>query len=445
MGRLILGNGVPSSEPAIVRALVFLVDLDHLPAGLRALLPEYRRMVNETIRAGLASGATSRFALTRLVYSDLSAQHKGLSSYVVQAISDALAILHAHRKRARRGRASRPPYVTRLFLKAAAGSFHFDSASGNVRVSVGSGSWVAFTVPVSSWHRAQLEVAGAKPVLLTIKPGKIVITTSRAAPAPFEPEAVLALDTNEESLDGVLASGERADLARIPLGDVRAVQARHFVRRQRLAAKKANDRRVKRRLLGREGKRESDRVKSRLHLVSKGLVRAAKDRNAAIVLEDLTGIRRFFSPRLNRRLSAWPHRELHRQIAYKAQAAGVPVVVVNPHLTSQKCAACGWTGKRSKTRTSARRTERVYVCGNPECGWKADRQFNAGVNILRTALTERPGLGGGRFDLDALSHDVMNPLYAPAPLAARGERKERGSRTSAFAVVPTKASTATGH
>ena len=421
------------------------MDLDLLPAALKALLPEYRRMVNQAIRAGLASGATSRTALTRVVYADLAANHKGLSSYVVQAISDALALLHAHRKRARLGKDSRLPYVTRLFLKAAPCAFHFDVASGKVRVSVGNGSWVAFTVPVSSWHRAQLEIAGATPVLLTIKPGRIVVTTSREAPAPFEPEAVLALDTNEESLDGVLAAGERAELVSVPLGDVRRVQARHFVRRRRLASKKAHDRRVKRRLLAREGKRESDRVKSRLHLVSKGLVAAAKERNAAIVLEDLTGIRRFFSPRLNRRLSAWPHRELHRQIAYKAQAAGVPVVLVNPYLTSQKCAACGWTPKRSKTRTSARRIGKMYVGGNPECGWRADRQFNAGINILRTALTERPGLGGVRFHLDALSRDAMNPLCEPATRAARGERMEGESPTSALAVIPTRASTATGH
>jgi IS605 OrfB family transposase len=445
MDSLALANGMPSSEPAAVRALVFSIDIDQLPAALKALLPEYRRMVNQAIRAGLASGATSRTALTRVVYADLSASYRGRSSYVVQAISDARAMLHAHRKRARRGKESRPPYVTRLFLKAAPKAFHFDAASGQVRVSVGNGTWVAFTVPVSSWHRAQLEVAGARPVLLTIKPGRVVITTSRVAPAPFEPEAVLALDTNEESLDGVLASGERAELVRVALGDVRRVQARHFVRRRRLASKKAHDRRVKRRLLAREGKRESDRVKSRLHLISKGLVRAASERKAAIVLEDLTGIRRFFSPRLNRRLTAWPHRELHRQISYKAHAAGVPLVFVNHYLTSQRCAACGWTPKRSKTRTSARRIGKMFVCGNPECGWRADRQFNAGVNILRTALTDRPGLGGIRFHLDALSRDVMNPLCEPAARAARGERMERESQTSALAVVPTRASTATGH
>jgi len=58
------------------------------------------------------------------------------------------------------------------------------------------------------------------------------------------------------------------------------------------------------------------------------------------------------------------------------------------------------------------------------CGWKADRQLNAGVNILRTALTDRPGLGGVRFHLDALSGDVMNPLCEPLNGDVRGERKE---------------------
>ena len=337
-----------------MKALAFHVEPGCLPGELSALLPEYRRMVNQAIRAGLTAGATSRASLNRLAYTSLSAQYRGLSSYVVQALSDALAILHAHRKRLRRGKKARTPYVHRLFLKASPSSFHFDASTGNLRVSVGNGAWVMFPLPVSEWHREQLAAPGVRTVLLTIKPGKVTLVISSAVPQAYKPEAVLALDTNEESLDGVLAAEECATLARVPLGDVRAVQARHFVRRRRLATKKAHDRRVKRRLLGREGKRESDRVKSRLHLISKGLVAAAKDQRAAVVLEDLTGIRRFFSSRLNRRLSAWPHRELHRQIGYKAQAAGVPVVLVNPYLTSQRCAACGWTPKRSKARTSPR-------------------------------------------------------------------------------------------
>ena len=87
----------------------------------------------------------------------------------------------------------------------------------------------------------------------------------------------------------------------------------------------------------------------------------------------------------------------------------------------------------------------MYVCGNPECTWRVNRQFNAGVNILRTALAERPGLGGVRFHLDALSRDVVNPLCEPAARAARGERTEREPQSSASAVVRAPASTVTGH
>lgn len=392
---------------------------------------QYRIMVNVAIRAGLSHNATSRASLSRLVYRDLSRQNKGLSAYVIQAIGDAASILRVHRKRVRAGRPSRPPYVTRLFLKIAPSSFHLDAFTGDLRLSVGNGAWVMFRLPISDWHRAQLKDPVAHPVLLTIKPGKVVLALSKDAPAPYQPEGVLALDTNEQSLDGVLAGRDGAQWARVPLGDVRAVQHRHFVRRQRLAAKKARDARLKRHLLGREGRREHHRVTQRLHLISKGLVEAAKQRKAAVVLEDLTGIRRFFSPRLNRRLSSWPHRELHRQIAYKALAAGVPVLFVNPYNTSKKCAICGWTPKQSKTRTSARRPDGMFACLNAACGWKADRQMNAGLNILQTALANEAGLGGIRFSLDVLSGDAMNLLHEPAR-AARGERKERESLDAAM-------------
>ena len=306
---------MPVTPSEIVRALVFHAHPDHLPAEVEAIFPKYRLMVNRAIRAGLEADATSRASLSGLIYAELSAEHKGLSAYVVQAIEDAVAILHAHRKRKRRGRVGRKPYVRRPYLKGARSSFHFDAATGNLRISVGNGSWVMFHLPTSDWHRAQLRDAAARLVQVTIKPGKVVLVLAKEAPPVFEPESIVALDTNEESLEGVLAARGGARLVKVPLGGIRAVQARHFERRRRLARKKAHDGRLKRRLLGREGKRESDRVRSRLHRISKGLVETARARKAAIVLEDLTGIRKFFSPRLNRRLSAWPHRELHRQVA----------------------------------------------------------------------------------------------------------------------------------
>jgi IS605 OrfB family transposase len=435
---------VHSTDAQNVRTFVFDIAEATLPQQLRTLLPVYRRMVNQAIRVGLTTDTTSRAGFNRIAYGPLAAQYKGLSSYVRQAIGDARALLRAHRKRQRRGGATKIPFVTRLFIKVGSPSFHLDVCSGNLRISVGNGVWVRFRVPVSDWHRGMINTAGAKQIFLTIKADRVSVTVSFVPQATYEPGAILALDTNEESLDGVHVAGESACLVSVPLGDIRAIQARHFVRRRKRSSKKAGDRRVKRRLLSENGRRERHRARGRLHCVSKGIVAAAKESKAAIVLEDLTGIRRTLSPRMNRRLSAWPHRELHRQVSYKAQTAGVPVLFVNRYRTSQRCAACGWTPSRSKTRNSARSIDGMYACGNPECGWKVNRQFNAGINILRTALTDRPGLGGVRFHLDALSRDVMNPLCAPARRAAWGERMEGESRIPDRELAHSLVSTAGG-
>jgi IS605 OrfB family transposase len=148
--------------------------------------------------------------------------------------------------------------------------------------------------------------------------------------------------------------------------------------------------------------------------VSKGLVAAAMERRAAIVLEDLRmprgGGR---GPRMRRRLSSWPQGELHRQIEYKALAAGVPVIKVNPAWTSKTCPACG-----------ARRRDRVgqdFVC--VVCDWEMDRQHNAGLNILKSALASDEALATAvRFRPGALRRDVVIPLYDL--LAREGAREE---------------------
>src|SRR5207249_10657566 len=151
------------------------------------------------------------------------------------------------------------------------------------------------------------------------------------------------------------------------------VQATHFRRRRKLAQRKAHDRRIARRLRRREGLRELNRVRQRRHRVSKGLVRLATEARAAIVLEDLTrhgAAGR--SRRMNRRLSSWPRREIHRQIEYKAVLAGVPVIKVNPAWTSKTCPVCG-----------ARRRDSVgkdFVC--LACDWQMDWQISAGLNVL---------------------------------------------------------------
>jgi putative transposase len=384
---------------------------------LEWLLAEFRLLVNESIRIALREDIRSRARLARAAYQVLSRGHAVYKQYIPSAFEVALGVLKAHRRRLKRRKRSSVPYMRRLMLKAENQSYRLDRETGRLRIPVRGTEGVHLLLPLSDWHRSFLSNPAWTLGSLTVVPGKIILVVRREAPKAYEPEGAIALDTNEDSLDGVVASDEGMVTTILPFGGVRRIQETHFRRRRRLAKKKAGDRRVMRRLLDREGRRERNRVRQRLHRISKRLVRFAKDGKAAIVLEDLTlhgaGGR---SRLMNRRLSSWPRREIHRQIEYKAALAGVPVIKVNPAWTSKTCPACG-----------ARRRDRVgkeFVC--LMCDWEMDRQINAGLNILKTALasSKNEALARAvRFQPGALRHDAMSPLYdlSALPTGAREE------------------------
>ena len=157
------------------------------------------------------------------------------------------------------------------------------------------------------------------------------------------------------------------------------------------------------------------------------MVASATQRQAAIVLEGLTlhgsGGR---SRKMNRRLSSWPRREIHRQIEYKAALAGVPVIKVNPAWTSKTCPVCG-----------ARRRDRVgkvFVC--LMCDWEMDRQINAGLNILKSALASNDALARAvRFQPGALRHDVVSPRYDLLRVGVGAREEPSGVESQAGVVI----------
>ncbi len=405
-------GGRLSDSVRVHKALAF--HLEWQDARLEWLLKEFRLIVNKSIRIALQGDLRSRARLARTAYADLSRDHAVYKQYIPSAFEVALGCLKARRRRLRKGKAASQPYMKRLMLKAENQSYRLDRDTGRLRIPIRAREHVEIDLPLGAWHRRFLDDPEWGLGSLTVVPGKVIVVVRKEAPKAYEPEAAIALDTNEDSLDGVMAAADEARLLSVSLGGVRRVQATHFRRRRRLARKKANDRRVKRRLLAREGRRERNRVKQRLHVVSKGLVEAAKVSRAAIVLEDLTlhsaGGR---SRRMNRRLSSWPRREIHRQIEYKAALVGVPVLKIDPKYTSKTCPVCG-----------ARRRDRVGKVFECPCGWRMDRQLNAGLNILRTALASNEALARAvRFQPGALRDDAMSPLY-DLPGLLGGAREE---------------------
>ena len=409
---------VPSACRSLVCELV-----SPLPPQVLFLMQDFRQMVNRGIRYALENELTAKGSMVKFGQS-LAKEYHVNGAHAQTAVGVALSLAKGHRRRLRKGNKSKVPYVFRPFLRADDVTFHLTLETGLVRLSLRNGEWTSFDVKLSQHHLDSMNQGRIKQMVLNGT--RAVLIIEKEVPERYAPISLLALDTNERSLDGVSLTSEGAVPVSVPYPGVSVMQRRHFVRRRNLNKKKCNDRRVLRRLASKEGRRERNRVSQRLHLISKGLVELAVREQAAISLEDLhlpKGGGR--DRRRRRRLSSWPQREMHRQIEYKAEEWGVPIIKVDPRYTSKTCPRCGEKKKRRS------RVGQMFECA--KCGWRLDRQINAGLNICRTALARLPTevdmreLGGLRLDPDALANDTMILLYAPGSAGAHEVSGRSGS------------------
>ena len=77
----------------------------------------------------------------------------------------------------------------------------------------------------------------------------------------------------------------------------------------------------------------------------------------------------------------WAFDQLKGFIVYKAKAAGIPVVFVDPKNTSRTCSSCGYCDKAN------RKSQSQFLC--LQCGLQANADFNASRNIARKGLEAR--------------------------------------------------------
>ena len=101
----------------LVKAVSFRLE-GELPVQAKFLLEDFRLAVNSAIRAGLQTRATSKYALCKLAYKDFRTEHPGMySQHLVSVFEVAASALKNHRRKVRRGKADRIPYVKRLFMR----------------------------------------------------------------------------------------------------------------------------------------------------------------------------------------------------------------------------------------------------------------------------------------------------------------------------------------
>jgi putative transposase len=386
----------------LVRSLVFHLK-DPLPNDAKFLMEDFRLAVNNAIRIGVHSNTTSRFALTKLAYRDFRKEHPNMySQHLVSAFEVTASILKNHRRRLRKKLPAQVPFVRRLFMKAENQAYKLDRENGILDLPIRAGLHIRLELVVSDYHRRYLDDESLSLGSLTLLPDRVIVAIRKHPPKLYAHESVVSLDTNERSLDGVLAKeGRITAVVKAEFFEVSVIQSVHHDRRKRLQKKKSHDRRTAKRLCAREGMREHHRIDYRMHEVANAVLSFAEERRSMIVLEDLSGIRPMMNRQLNRRISIWPRRKLHQIIEYKAAWRGIPVVKVDPRYSSRKCPVCG--------RIQDSRKGAEFVCG---CGWHMDRHINASINLLQTAASKKAA-GGLRFSPGAFQHDVVMVLCGP--------------------------------
>ncbi len=179
--------------------------------------------------------------------------------------------------------------------------------------------------------------------------------------------------------DGIkrLAIGNKEDLLRIRL----QMQSRRRALQKRLKLVPGGKGRNKKlSTLNNLTEKETNYVTTYNHMISRNIVKFAKDTNASkIKLELLEG---YGEDEKNKFvLRNWSYFQLQKMIEYKAKLENISVVYIDPYHTSQTCAVCGHyeEGQREK--------QAEFICKNKECknfDEKVNADFNAALNIARS-------------------------------------------------------------
>jgi putative transposase len=362
------------------------------------LIEQFRQMLNDCIRIGLAENATSLKSLSLKAYKQLS-RYDVLSYHKLCAISAATGILRNYRKAKRKNRYLKEPYARRLRLTTCYGL--------KVR-----GSELSLAIHRKEHVRISLN-RHVKATISGFKIRSVTLTEDRVSLAyanevqQLQPRGFIGIDRNLDNLTAAATDGtvQQHDLSEaIRIRAVYRDVGSHF---------KRNDVRIRRQVNMKYGRKQRQKVQQLLHHASKLIVEEEKMKQYGIVMEGLTGIRKLYRRgnwqgcRYRGRMNSWSYAELQRQIEYKARWEGLPVIYVHPHWTSRKCSICGQRMKSEENR--------ILRC--PSCGYAVDRDVNAARNILLT--------GALRFGAVGLAREAM--VAEPAPMQ-QSAKSMRGSQ-----------------
>jgi putative transposase len=340
---------------------------------LLPLMAAFKHMVSDCIRTGLTHDVSTTVRLSKLCYSELD-RYDIYAAYKLCAISRAAGILANRKHSLKRGFQTRTPYLKNGMLVSYIG---FKVVDGVLKVPLGSRQYV--NIPLTTHTRKVLSDPSVKVRSFTLTASTISICYSKEV-AEIESTTTVGVDRNLANV--TVGNSEQVVMYNLSKTVDVAENSRSVMR-----AFRRNDARIRRRLSQKNGRRKRSRVNQLLHKVSKAVVKQAKEQKAAIVFEDIRGIRQLYlrgngQRRENRfKFNSWPFYELKRQITYKATWEGVRVIQLTKGETRKTSILCPRCGERTQ---EDREHRRQLWC--PLCKKWQDRDVVAAMNIARKGL-----------------------------------------------------------
>jgi putative transposase len=355
-----------------------------------ALLEEFRKMVNDCIRIGLAENATSLKTLSKKAYHQLSRYHVP-TYYRLTAISKATGILRNYRKTLRKHPEAKKPWAAKLMLTDC---YAFKIVDGKLRLPTKSECYEY--IPLNGYVLRSISSYTVRSVTLTACTLSIAFSKETVV---TDPKGLIGIDRNLDNVTTATTEGETTiyDLSK-------ATQIKDDIRQAKRGFKR-NDHRIRQRIYAKYGRIQRNKVNWMLHNVSAKIVKQAKEKEKqfGIVMENLKGLRKLYrkgngqGKNYRSRLNSWSFYELQRQIEYKARWEGIPVFYIQPHKTSSACAICG--------SLIIECAERKVYC--PKCDRLMDRDQNAALNIVRAGLRFRLKGSAGEAMVKELSQAII--------------------------------------
>ena len=294
-------------------------------------------MTNECIRIGLMNDASSLKRLSSLSYKELK-RYNVPSYYKLCAISKAAGILASRKKSIKRGFETKDPYLKRSILVSC---YSFRIVNDKLRIPLGNKRFEE--IPLVEHTLKVLSDKSLKVNSFTLTESSLSLCISKQV-EQLVPLAAVGIDRNIRNL----TAGNRSkviyyDMTKIvKIGEITKDIVRSF---------KRNDVRIRKELASKYGTRKRNRIQNILNKISKNIVQSALESKEAIVFEDIKYIRSMYrrgnyQGKDYRRLmnNNWPFYEIKRQIEYKAQWLGVPIIHLTKKETrgtSLECPSCG--------------------------------------------------------------------------------------------------------